>query len=135
MPMITFSARDILKGKTVTPSWYRVHIESVGEALSKDKMSTNYPVEGTIVFNGDNGSKEFEGVPLDWNFNSKAVGFAKGYFAAFGIEITAGTRYELANSAGKDLDVFVANKEYDGRIINDVQHKYRPCRDVSAPTT
>jgi len=134
MPIITFGTRDILRGKILTPGWYKVHIESVGESLSKDKNSTNYPVEGTVVFNADNGSKEFEGVPLDWNFNSKAIGFAVGYFAAFGIEVTPGTRFELANSAGKNLDVFVGNKEFENRIMNDVQHKYRLCKDAAATT-
>ncbi len=132
MPIITFSTRDILRGKVVIPGWYRVHIDSVGESLAKNKESTNYPVEGTILFNGDNGDKTFEGVPLDWNFNTKAIGFAVGFLAAFGLEVTPGTRFDLANSAGKDLDVFVANKEFEGRILNDVQHKYRPPQELAA---
>lgn len=131
-PLITFSDRDILRGKVVVPGWYRVKIESIGEALSKDKGSTNYPVEGTVVFNGNNGDKQFAGVPLDWNFNSKAIGFAVGFLAAFGVEVKPGVRFDLSNSAGKEVDVFVSNGEYENRIVNRVEHRYRAPKEVAA---
>ena len=136
MPIISFSSRDILRGKPITPAWYRVHIESVGEAPSADKQSTNYPVEGTILFNGDNGSTEFANYPLDWNFNSKALGFAVGFLAALGEEVTPGKRFDLGYSAGKDIDVFVENDTYQNRLVNRVNHKYRtPRPEVSVVTT
>ena len=135
MPIISFSTRDILRGKVVTPAWYRVHIESVGEAPSSTGTSTNYPVEGTILFNGDNGNPEFAGVPIDWNFNSKAIGFAVGFLASLGQEVTPGTRFELNHAAGKDIDVFVENDTYQNRLVNRVNHKYRePRTDVNAVT-
>lgn len=129
-PIIGFTDRDILRGKVVTPGWYRVMINSVGEAPSKDAGSTNYPVEGTIVKNADDGSTEFAQVPLDWNFNSKAIGFASGYLQALGYEVASGKRYDLANTAGKEIEVFVENGEYQGRIVNRVNHKYRPLRET-----
>jgi len=136
MPTISFGDRDLLRGKLVTPGWYRVKIESVGEAPAKQSEkgpSTNYPVEGTIIFNGDTGDKEFAGVPLDWNFNSKAIGFAVGFLQAFGVEVKAGTKFDLASAAGRELDVFVENGEYQGRMLNRVNHKYRaPREDVHA---
>jgi len=133
MPTVQFGQRDLLRGKVVEPAWYRVRIEAVGEALSKDGGSTNYPVEGTILFNGDNGSTEFQGVPLDWNFNSKAIGFAVGFLSAFGVEVKAGQRFELNNAAGKELDVYVENDTYQGRMVNRVNHKYRsPRAEVAA---
>jgi hypothetical protein len=132
-PIITFSQKDILRGTVVTPGWYRVHIDNIGEALSSDKNSTNYPVEATILFNGDNGEIQFTGVPLDWNFNSKAIGFATGFLAALGVEVKAGSRFELSNAAGKDIDVWVENGDWNGRIVNRVNHKYRvPRTDVKA---
>ncbi len=132
-PTISFGARDILRGKPVDPAWYRMRIEGVGESLSKDGNSTNYPVEGTILFNGDNGNTEFQGVPIDWNFNSKAIGFAVGFLAAFGVEAKAGQRFDLNNAAGKELDVFVENDTYQGRLVNRVNHKYRsPKAEVTA---
>lgn len=133
MPTIEFGQRDILRGKVVPPAWYRVRVEGVGESLSKDGNSTNYPVEGTILFNGETGSTEYAGVPLDWNFNSKAPGFAVGFLAALGVEAQVGKRYELSNAAGKEIDVFVENDTWQGRVVNRVNHKYRaPKQEVTA---
>jgi len=132
MPIITFSEKDLLRGKPVTPAWYRMRIDNIGEALSKDQGSTNYPAEGTILYNADNGDKEFAGVPIDWNFNSKAIGFAVGFLAAFGVEVKPGTRFELKVAEGKELDVFVENDTYQGRIVNKVNHKYRTPRELPA---
>lgn len=136
MPIIQFKDRDLLRGKLVTPGWYRVKVESVGEAPAKQSEkgpSTNYPVEATILFNGDNGDKEFQGVPLDWNFNSKAIGFAVGFLAAFGVEVKSGTRFDLKSAEGRELDVFVENDIYQGRQVNRVNHKYRtPKAEVTA---
>lgn len=136
MPVISFSDRDLLRGKIVTPAWYRVTIQSVGEAPAKasDKgPSTNYPVEATIKFNGDTGDTEFAGVPLDWNFNSKAIGFAVGFLQSFGVDVKAGTRFDLKSAEGREVDVFVENDTYQGRLVNRVNHKYRsPKSDVSS---
>jgi hypothetical protein len=128
MPVVQFSDKDLLRGKVVEPAWYVMHIESVGEAPSKDGGSTNYPVEGVIVKNADNGNEEFKGVPIDWNFNSKAIGFAVGFLTAFGVDVKSGARFDLANAAGKQLEVFVENDTYQGRMVNRVNHKYRALR-------
>jgi hypothetical protein len=128
MPMIQFSQRDMLRGKIVEPAWYVVTINNIGEAPSKDGGSTNYPVEGVIVKNSDNGSEEFAGVPLDWNFNSKAIGFAAGFLASFGVDVKADARYDLSNAIGKQLEVFVETGEWQGRLKNQVNHKYRTLR-------
>lgn len=136
MPVISFSDRDLLRGKVITPAWYRVKIDSVGEAPAKASEkgpSTNYPVEATILFNGDTGDKEFSGTPVDWNFNSKAVGFAVGFLQAFGVEVKAGTRFDLKSSEGREIDVYVENDTYQNRLVNRVNHKYRaPRPDVLA---
>lgn len=136
MAVVSFSDRDLLRGKIVTPGWYRVKIQSVGEAPAKqsDKgPSTNYPVEATILFNGDTGDREFAGIPLDWNFNSKAIGFAVGFLQAFGVEVKSGTRFDLKSAEERELDVFVENDTYQNRLVNRVNHKYRaPRPDVQA---
>ena len=130
MPIIQFGERDLLRGKVVEPAWYVVQINAVGEAPSKDGGSTNYPVEGTIIQNADNGSTDFANVPLDWNFNSKAIGFAVGFLTAFGVDVKAGARFDLANAAGKQVEVFVENGEWQGRMVNRVPHKYRALRSA-----
>lgn len=131
MPVISFSERDLMRGKLVTPAWYRVKIENVGEAPAKASEkgpSTNYPVEATIQFNGDTGETNFAGVPIDWNFNSKAIGFAVGYLQSFGVDVKAGTRFDLKSSEGMEIDIFVENDTYQGRLVNRVNHKYRPIK-------
>jgi len=136
MAFIQFSERDLMRGKIVEPAWYRVKIESVGEAPAKQSEkgpSTNYPVEATIMFNGDNGDTSYQGVPIDWNFNSKAVGFAVGFLAAFGVEVKSGTRFDLKSAEGREVDVYVENDVYQNRQVNRVNHKYRtPKPEVTA---
>ena len=136
MPVIQFSERDLLRGKIITPGWYRVLINSVGEAPAKASEkgpSTNYPVEATIKFNGDTGDTEFAGTPVDWNFNSKAIGFAVGFLQAFGVDVKAGSRFDLKSAEGREVDVFVENDTYQNRLVNRVNHKYRaPRPEVSA---
>lgn len=129
MPIIQFEDRDILRGTVLEPAWYRVRIDSIGEALSKDRGSTNYPVEGTVLFNADNGDTKFANVPLDWNFNSKALGFARGFLTALGVEVKSQQRFELAEAVGSEVDVYVENGEWQGRIVNRVNHKYRTPRN------
>lgn len=126
MPQVTFSARDLLRGKVVTPAWYRMKIEAVGEEPSSKGDSTNYPVEGTILKDADTGSEEFAGIPIQWNFNSKAMGFARGFLESLGVNLEADKRYELANAAGEIIDVYVENDTWQGRTVNRVNHKYRP---------
>jgi hypothetical protein len=128
VPIIQFGDRDILRGTVLEPAWYRVRIDSIGEQLSKDRGSTNYPVEGTVLFNADNGDTRYANVPLDWNFNSKAIGFAAGFLKALGQEAKSGQRFELADAAGSEIDVYVENGEYQGRVVNRVNHKYRTPR-------
>jgi len=138
MPVISFSERDLMRGKIITPAWYRVKIETIGEAPAKQSEkgpSTNYPVEATILFNGDSGDVEYAGTPLDWNFNSKAIGFAVGFLQSFGVEVKAGTRFDLKSAEGREVDVFVENDTWQGRLVNRVNHKYRTVRADVTPVS
>lgn len=138
MPIISFTDRDILRGTVVDPAWYRMRIETVGEQPAKQSEkgpSTNYPIEGTILFNGDNGDTKFANVPIDWNFNSKAMGFAVGFLKSFGIEVKPNVRFELKSAEGLEIDVYVENDTYQNRLVNRVNHKYRPIKpEVTAVT-
>lgn len=125
MPAIEFDKKSLMIGKVVEPAWYRVVIDDVSEEPSKDGKSTNYWMEGTIIKNADNGDEANAGVGLRWNFNSKALGFAKGFFECFGITPELGKRYELNAAKGQQIEVFVENSTYEGRIQNKVNHKYR----------
>jgi hypothetical protein len=126
MPPVTFTARDLLKGKVVKPSYYRVRIDGVEERLSANGASTNWFIEGTILKDADSGSEEFAGVPTPhWMFNSKALGFAVPLLDEFDVEVKPGMRFDFASLAGKECDVFIGNKTYEGRLVNEINHQYR----------
>ena len=127
MTMIEIGDKDFLRSKLVEPAWYHLHIEDVTEAISKDGGSTNWLMEATIVKNADNGSTEFTGVPVTWNFNSKAPGFAIGFFQALGENVEPG-RYDLESAKGKDIEAYIKNDTYQGRMLNRVEHQYRPVK-------
>ena len=130
--MIEFSQRDILRGKLVEPAWYRGHIEGLEKKLSAKGDSTNYNYEITLIKNADTGDDKFAGVPVTVNFNTKAKGFMIGFFSALGAEITANSRFNEENAVGKDIELYIVNEEYDGRMINKCKHQYRPVgADVS----
>jgi len=127
MPIIEISERDILRSTIVIPSWYRVRIESVGQKPAANGLSTNYPIEGTILYDADSGDKKFTGVPTpsSWQFNSIAIGMSVGFLRALGVEIVPGMKVELKNAEGKEIDVFIENDLYEGRQVNKINHKYR----------
>ena len=127
--MLEFSDKDILRGKVISPDWYRVQIDEFEEKLSKDGQSTNFNYEGTVISNASNGDTEFANVPVRWNFNSKAKGYMIGFLAVFGITVEKGKRYDLSAFIGKQLDIFVENEIYENRMINKINHKYRALRD------
>lgn len=144
MPIIEISEKDFLRGVIVEPAWYRVRIDDVAEALSANGNSMNYTVDGTILFNGDTGATKYTnsegkevkiaGVPTPyWNFNSKALGFAIGFLEALGAQPEPGKRVELAAAKGKEIDLYIENDTYQGRLVNRTNHKYRkPRADVQA---
>ena len=128
MPIITFTDKDLKRGTVITPGWYRVRIDNVSEQLAASQKSTNYNIEGTVIAS-EQGDKAFAGVPIDWNFNSLAIGFAKGFFEAFtSTPVAAGSRYDFAATVNKELLVFIGNDTYQGRQVNRVPHQYKPAK-------
>jgi len=130
MPFIEFSERDMKRQVIVEPAWYRVRVDEVNEKTAKNGNSQNYFIEGTILFNGDNGDTKYQGVPTPagWLFNELAKSFAIGYLSAFGAKVEPGKRFELADSVGRELDVFIENGTWDSRTVNKINHKYRPVK-------
>ena len=128
--MIEISEKDILRSRIVTPAWYRVKIESVGQKMAASGTSTNFPLEGTILYDADNGDKTFAGVPTpaNWMFNSSAIGLAVEFLKALGTEVRPNMRVELKNAEGKEIDIFIENGLYQGRAQNVINHKYRAPR-------
>ena len=124
--MIEFTQKDILRGKLVEPAWYQGHIEGLDKKLAAKGDSTNYNYEITLVKNADNGDTKFSGVPVTINFNTKAKGFMIGFFTALGANVEAGSRFNEESAVGKDIELYIINEEFDGRMINKCKHQYRP---------
>jgi hypothetical protein len=131
-PIVTFDSDDILRNKIVTPGWYVVRVDRVLTKPAKGDnpdTTTIWPIEGKIIKNAENGSTEFAGVPTPagWNFNDnpRAKGFMIGFFESLGHHVEPGQRVDLAAAEGKMLSVFIENQEYEGRITNRINHKYR----------
>jgi hypothetical protein len=130
MPIVQFSDSDLLRNKIVAPAWYRLQLGMVSEwAESKAKDSNNCTVEGVILFNADNGDEEFKGVPITLQFNDKpkAKGFIEGFLRALGVDVQAG-RYDLGAASGQQIEAYIENDTYEGRILNRCNHKYRLVR-------
>lgn len=137
MPIIEFSKKDILRGVILDPAWYRCRIDETGEKLSKAGDSTNYLISATVIRNADNGDegndkKPIAGVPIDWNFNSKAIGFMVGFFEALGQTVEPGKRFDLDATVGEVIDMRIENDMWEGRPKNQVNHFYRVPRDEAA---
>src|SRR3990172_4453044 len=129
-----FSKQDIPGGKIYPPSWYRVRIDDVvaGPSKNLEKPSTNFNIKGTILMDADTGDKVYADHPVgNWMFNSRAMGFAKGFLVALGVaeeSIDENTRFDFKAAIGKEIDVYIENDLYEGRQVNRVNHKYRQPR-------
>lgn len=127
MPFVEITPSDLLRDKIVEPAWYRLKINSTGEwTPTKDQQSNNCLVDCTIQFNADTGDTEYAGVPAQIQFNDKpgAQTFIRGYLRALGVELQPG-RIDLAAANGADIDAYVENETYEGRVRNRINHKYR----------
>lgn len=124
-PVIGFETEDFLRGKIVAPGWYLMEIMSVGEKPSSNGESTNYPTEGRIICNDDDGTTEYAGVPVMWNFNSKFKSAIIAFLAAMGQKVEPGQRVNLDAAVSHKVAVYVDNKTYEGRVLNNVNHQYR----------
>jgi len=127
------SKKDIMGGKVYEPAWYRVRIDEYAKGPSKnlEKPSTNYTYQCTILFDADSGDAKWAEHPLTILFNSGALGFTKGFLVALGIPeeaITTDARFDFKQAVGKEIDVYVENDTYQGRLVNKVNHKYRAPR-------
>lgn len=132
--IIEFTESDVNQSKIITPGWYRVRIDDVTDKISNDGASTNSWIKGTVLFNADNGSKEFEGVPTPylWLINSKGAFSAVGLYAALGIVAGPGVRVNTEALKGKEVDANITNEVYKGVVQNKISGQYRTPREVAA---
>ena len=131
MTVVSFSDSDLLRNKIVEPAWYVLNIQEHRTwTPTKDGQSNNCHFDCVVVKNADNGNEDFAGVPIILQFNDKpgARGFIEGFLRGLGVEVVAKQRYDLNSAVGKNIEAFVENDTFNGRIINRVNHKYRVAR-------
>jgi hypothetical protein len=112
--MLTIGDKDI-KRSTIIPAgtWVRAKLTDFEQAAASTDGSALYKYEATIL------KGEYEGVPVNFNFSEKAPGFAIPFLKALGAEIKAGA-FDMAKPKGMDIDLFIKNKMYEGRMRNEV---------------
>jgi hypothetical protein len=131
MPQIDFSDDELKRGTVIQPAWYLIQLGPFVESMNKNGDAMNYIFQDSkIIKEADSGDTKFAGVPLRILFSGKptAKGFLKGFLEAMGQEVKPGVRFELSAFAGKFIEVLVENEMYEGRMVNRVNHKYRPVR-------
>ena len=117
MPLLNITPEDILRSKTIKPGWYRSKVKRVGEKPAKTDGSTTFPVDFIILQAG-----EFQGVPVRTTFSEKAPGFSVKFIEACGKEVKKeGGQFELTAAVDKELDIFIDNQLYEGRLTNNVK--------------
>jgi hypothetical protein len=117
MPKIRVTREDMLRSKTVKPGWYRATVKRVGEKPAKTDGSTTWPIDFTLLSEG-----EFQGVPVSTVFSEKAPGFAIKFIEACGGKVGPdGGEMELSRAEGKELEIFIDNDLYDGRLTNKIK--------------
>lgn len=129
--IISFSDSDLLRNKIVEPAWYVLDIQGHRTwTPTKDGQSNNCHMECVIEKNADTGSQDYAGVPIELQFNDKlkAKGFIEGFLRGLDVDIQSGARYDLNSAVGKKVEAFIENDQYNGRVINRCNHKYRVVR-------
>ena len=129
-----YSDKDLLQSKIVDPAWYRVRITACEDRASNDGQSVNTWLKGEILYNADSKDTKFAGVPTPylWLFNSKAPFSTVGFTTALeGKPPSQGERREISanTTVGREVEMFIANGEYNGQTTNAVSGKYRIRRE------
>ena len=130
MAFMEYNEKDMKRSIIVTPSWYRVKITACDEKLSQKGDSTNWMMEATIIKHADNDGEEFAGVPVMWNFNSKAAGLSVGFVTSCGGDISAGSRFRMQDTVGKEVEMNVITGAYNNIPKNDTNYQFRKVREL-----
>jgi len=120
------TAADLKRGIICDPNWYPVVVKSVEVKPSKGDGSTNWNYKLEILAGKNKDGKELAGVIVYRLFNEKAMGFAVPFVEACGQKVEKeGAEIDPNFPIGKKLMVYVKNREYEGRMQNEVAD-FRP---------
>lgn len=122
-PLVDFTTEDIDRSKVLDPAYYKIRIDECEGKLSKAGDSTNYIFKGKII-GGPDGKEMNLGLPY-WLINSKVKGPLVAVFAAVGITVTPGQRFDTDDLKGKELYAFIGNEVYNGNDQNKMGNKFK----------
>jgi hypothetical protein len=125
MPLnFTVSREDILRSKVLDPGWYKARVTKVTQETAKsDGESTNTWVDFVVLAGpAQKDGSSPKDVPVRRCFSEKAPGFIVPYLTACGASIKAeGGQYDIEKSIGKEMNIYVANRMWEGNLQNDVK--------------
>ncbi len=130
--LVQWEDKDLKRGQILDPAFYHLRIEGMTEKLAKSQKSTNVIVEFLVIKNADTGEDtECAGVPVFYNFNSLAMGFAVGFATALAEndeeKPTKGGRFQFNDAlVGRELEAFIGHRtQENGQVQNDVTAMFR----------
>lgn len=112
---INLTREDVLAGKILPPAWYKVVVKDVTAEPSKTDGSTNYWFKFVVV------EGPYSGVPLRKNFSEKWMAPISGLIESLIGKPYEGGEVELDSAVGKTVMIKTINKEYQGRMQNDIE--------------
>jgi hypothetical protein len=121
--IIQISKADLLKGRVLPPTWYKMKVMSFESKPTADKTSVNY------IFNLSLPDQDDQEIPQ--LFNSKALGFMAPFLCAvfkknlieMNEQMVSGSfNFDPDETLGKMVFGLVKNEEYQGRILNKIEN-------------
>jgi hypothetical protein len=120
-----FTADDLRKNLVLDPNWYPAQVKSLEIKAAKTDQSTNWNYKFEILSGKGKDGKDYAGAAVYRLFNEKAMGFARPFVEAIGVVLKEDDEFEPNSAVGKKLLVYVKNKEYEGKLQNEVAD-FRP---------
>lgn len=117
-----FSQGDLDRTKPMVPGWYPAKVSKIEKKPAKDG-SMNANVHFAFTGSDATGRTRFK----SFNEKDNAKVFAIPFFKACnnGKDLAPGQSYNIFATEGKELEVYVKNREYEGRIIDEITD-FRP---------
>lgn len=125
VPKMRITADDLKRGIVMDPNWYPALVKSLEVKPSKGDGSTNWNYKLEILQGKNKDGKDLAGVIVYRLFNEKAMGFATSFLEACGHKVVPDQDIDPNYPIGKKLMVYVKNREYEGRLQNEVAD-FRP---------
>lgn len=126
--MIRFSEEAFLRDKVVPPAWYEIEIGPYTKEQTKAGDSNMHVyTDCRVIRDDDNGDESNAGAFVTLRFSDKprAEGFLLGFAKALGVDAKVGTVFDEEAASGKRVVAYIEPNEYNGRVSNSCNHKYR----------